>query len=162
MRGGIAQRGFRLCGFILFVSLRCTTSLRCSSVERLARERLWWVPSFFRENSEKRGARLRFKAFEILELIPESRKKRGRPIVDTGQCQQIDLLTHPGVSTYNGAMAIRSYNVVHSDEKRHKCHKCGSVRYESYMRPLKHTETRAASQFGNDKKCWGCKKHDIK
>ena len=42
-------------------------------------------------------------------------------------------------------------------EKRHKCHFCGAVRYESNMRKLEPRETRAVSQFANDQKCWTCK-----
>jgi len=53
-------------------------------------------------------------------------------------------------------MSIRSSNIVHSDEKRHKCHFCGAVRYESFMRKLEPRETNTVSQFNNDMKCWAC------
>ncbi len=54
-------------------------------------------------------------------------------------------------------MSTTSSRIVHSDEKRHKCHYCGRVRYESYMKKLTHLETNACSQFGNDEKCWACR-----
>ena len=54
-------------------------------------------------------------------------------------------------------MAMISEKIIHSDEKRHKCHFCGAVRYESKMRKLGHLETTALAQFGNDEKCWACK-----
>ena len=54
-------------------------------------------------------------------------------------------------------MSIRSYCIVHSDEKRHKCHYCGAVRYEYFMVKLKGYETRACAQFNNDSKCWACR-----
>ena len=57
-------------------------------------------------------------------------------------------------------MATHSIRIVHYDEKRHKCNKCGAVRYESYMRKASHMEIRVVPQFGNDLKCWLCKKHD--
>jgi len=53
-------------------------------------------------------------------------------------------------------MAIRSSKIIHSDEKRHKCHFCGAVRYESKMFKLKRWETHAVNQFGNSEKCWAC------
>lgn len=53
-------------------------------------------------------------------------------------------------------MATHSSRIVHSDEKRHKCHFCSAVRYESFMRKLKHHETNAVSQFNNSSKCWSC------
>jgi len=54
-------------------------------------------------------------------------------------------------------MATTSSNIIHSDEKRHKCHFCGAVRYESYMRKLEKWEPKVVSQFGNDLKCWACR-----
>lgn len=43
-------------------------------------------------------------------------------------------------------------------EKRHKCHCCGAVRNEVFMNPLSPGKANASSQFGNDRKCWVCKK----
>ena len=54
-------------------------------------------------------------------------------------------------------MATTSKKIVHSDEKRHKCHFCGAVRYESKMRKLDWRETKASGEFGNDMKCWACR-----
>ena len=56
-------------------------------------------------------------------------------------------------------MVTTSDRIVYSDEKRHKCLKCGSVRYESFMRKPSCFETTACPQFGNDLKQWICKKH---
>lgn len=56
-------------------------------------------------------------------------------------------------------MAHYSEKLIHDDEKRHKCCKCGSVRYESFMRKPKWYERTACSQFGNARKQWICKKH---
>ena len=56
-------------------------------------------------------------------------------------------------------MITFSQRKIHSDEKRHKCHYCGAVRYESYMRRLDRLEVRDVSySYGNDRKCWCCKK----
>lgn len=54
-------------------------------------------------------------------------------------------------------MATRSKRIVYEDEKRHKCSRCGAVRYESKMRKLTRAEAPAQGQFGNDKKQWICK-----
>jgi len=45
-----------------------------------------------------------------------------------------------------------------SDQKRHKCHYCGAVRYEHLMIKITPWKTRASSQFGNDTKCWACRR----
>ena len=42
-------------------------------------------------------------------------------------------------------------------EKRHKCNKCGAVRYESRMIKLKPCENKNRSQWGNDLKAWACR-----
>lgn len=55
-------------------------------------------------------------------------------------------------------MAKHSNVIIHSDEKRHKCHFCGAVRYESNMRKLEPKETKASWQFGNAEKCWACQR----
>jgi len=55
-------------------------------------------------------------------------------------------------------MAMRSTRIVHSDEKRHKCHFCGAVRYESFMTKLERGQTNTCSQFNNNEKCWACRK----
>jgi len=47
---------------------------------------------------------------------------------------------------------------MHTDEKRHKCLRCGRVRYESFMRKPNGLETTACSQFGNSSKQWICKR----
>ena len=52
---------------------------------------------------------------------------------------------------------MHSLRIIHADEKRHKCHFCGAVRYESKMRRLEHHETEACSQWGNNMKCWECR-----
>jgi len=44
------------------------------------------------------------------------------------------------------------------NQKRHKCHYCGAVRYEGRMMRLHSRETNAVSQFGNDNKCWACRR----
>lgn len=54
-------------------------------------------------------------------------------------------------------MVIKSERIIHSDEKRHKCHFCGAVKYESKMRKLKREETRISYHWANDEKCWACK-----
>jgi hypothetical protein len=54
-------------------------------------------------------------------------------------------------------MAHRSNQIVHTDEKRHKCHLCGAVRYEARMVKMDYMESDNCSQFGNDKKCWKCR-----
>ena len=52
---------------------------------------------------------------------------------------------------------MHSLRIIHADEKRHKCHFCGAVRYESFMEKLEPWEAQAVSQFGNDQKCWKCR-----
>ncbi len=52
---------------------------------------------------------------------------------------------------------MRSKNIIHADEKRHKCLRCGAVRYESRMRKPEWNETTACSQFGNAAKQWICR-----
>ena len=54
-------------------------------------------------------------------------------------------------------MAMESMRIIHSDEKRHKCHDCGSVRYESYMEKLDPYDTHTCWQWGNALKCWICR-----
>jgi hypothetical protein len=56
-------------------------------------------------------------------------------------------------------MAMRSLKIIHTDEKRHKCLKCGAVRYESFMRKPSGLEITACAQYGNNLKQWICKKH---
>jgi hypothetical protein len=53
-------------------------------------------------------------------------------------------------------MAMRSLKIIHADEKRHKCRKCGAVRYESFMEKVDRSESDASSQFGNSEKQWQC------
>ena len=56
-------------------------------------------------------------------------------------------------------MATESYRIIHEDEKRHKCFKCGAVRYEGFMRRVSRIESTACSQFGNDLKQWKCRRN---
>jgi len=58
-------------------------------------------------------------------------------------------------------MATKRFFFTHEDEKRHKCLKCGAVRYESFMRKATWREWTACPQFGNNAKQWICRRHGI-
>jgi len=54
-------------------------------------------------------------------------------------------------------MTMRSENIIHADEDRHKCCWCGAVRYESFMRKATKEEQTADYYFNNAQKQWVCR-----
>jgi hypothetical protein len=65
------------------------------------------------------------------------------------------------VSTYTiEDMKKKKIKYVKDPTPRHRCSKCGKVRYEKKMRKLEPRESGASSQFNNNEKQWTCREHD--